>query len=74
VIGGVSDNFERPTGQDMFDAKSETEQNALFSGRGGAEKADLIREGMPISDLIERTDLALGGSSITEAPLSKLTA
>ena len=74
VIGGVSDNFERPSGQDIFDSKSEAEQNALFSGRGGAEKADLIREGMPISDLIERTDLALGGSSITEAPLSKLTA
>ena len=47
-------------------------QDALFEGRGGAEKAALIRGGLPLSALVSRQQMALGGTAITEAPLQDL--
>lgn len=74
VVDGVEQKYERPTGQEIFDAKSEEEQNALFDGRGGADKAQLIRDGMPLRDLVVEEPYALDGSQvlITEAPLAAL--
>lgn len=72
---GVKQRIERPTGQEIFESKSQAEQDALFAGRGGAEKAQLIRDGMPLSDLVKTESYAIGGSPvITEAPLASLTA
>lgn len=74
VVRGVRDAHPRPTGQELFDALTPAEQDALFAGRGGAAKADLIRSGRaPLSSLIERTPMAAGPAQITEAPLSALT-
>lgn len=76
VVAGVEQRYERPTGQEVFDSKSESEQDALFTGRGGADKAQLIRDGLPLRDLIVTEPYALDGGRvlITEAPLSSLTA
>ena len=72
VADGVQDLHARPTGQEIFDSKPENEQDALFEGRGGAEKAALIRGGLPLSALVSRQQMALGGTAITEAPLQDL--
>jgi len=76
VVAGVEERYQRPTGQEIFDSKSKAEQDALFDGRGGAEKAQLIRDGMPLEDLVVKEPYALDGGrvAITEAPLSSLTA
>lgn len=68
-----SEQFLRPTGRQIFDGKSPKEQAALFQGRGGAEKARLIREGeISLDDLVVPYTQATGLSGITEAPLSAL--
>jgi len=45
-----------PTGQQRFDALTTDQQNALFQGRGGADKAELIRTGkVPLEALIRES-------------------
>lgn len=76
VVADVADRHERPTGTDLFDAMSTEEQDAMFEGRGGAAKADLIRNGdATLGDLIshDRQDLAGRPPILTETSLSKLT-
>lgn len=45
-----------PTGQQRFDALTTQQQDALFHGRGGADKANLIRTGqVPLEALIRKS-------------------
>jgi hypothetical protein len=44
VLRGIPEQMQRPTGQELFDGLSPAEQDALFAGTGGAEKAALVRE------------------------------
>lgn len=73
VVKGVRERVLRPTGQEIFDSLSREQQDVLFAGRGGAEKADLVRAGqVELDGLITRQRLALGGEVITETPLATL--
>ncbi len=73
VIKGVRERYFRPTGQEMFDRMTPAEQDALFHGRGGAEKAELLRSGeITLDDLLTRQPMAEGGAVITETPMSAL--
>lgn len=73
VIRHVPDNVRRPTGRQLFDSMSREQQDALFHGRGGAQKAELIRSGaVPLEALIERDPMTHRPDQFTEAPLSAL--
>jgi hypothetical protein len=73
VVRGVRERIIRPTGREIFDAYSHAEQAALFHGRGGAEKAELIRSGaVPFDALIQRDEMAVTSDQFTEAPLAAL--
>lgn len=73
VVRGVRERIRRPTGREHFDALSHEEQDALFHGRGGAEKAELIRAGaVPFDALIQREHMEATPDEFTEAPLSRL--
>lgn len=73
VVIGVRDVHRRPTGQTIFDALSREQQAALFAGRGGDEKADLIRSGaVPLAALVNDQVQAVGPPTFTEASLSAL--
>ena len=72
VIRGVRDLHPRPTGEEIFDSLTAEQQDALFAGRGGAEKARLIRSGTPLSALITRSTMAAQADQITETPLAAL--
>jgi hypothetical protein len=73
VLAGVPERFRRPTGEEIFGAMSTTEQDALFRGRGGAEKAELIRSGsVPLSALVKREPQAATADQFTEASLADL--
>ena len=73
VVQGVRERITRPTGRDIFDAKSPAAQAALFHGRGGAEKAELLRSGaVPFSALVCNQAQAVGPPTFTEAPLAAL--
>lgn len=73
VVEGVPDRVRRPTGSQVFDRMSVTEQNALFAGRGGEEKAELIRSGaVDLADLVRRQRQDFGQPLITETPLEAL--
>lgn len=74
VVKDVPDRFPRPTGQQIFDRMTPAEQDALFAGRGGADKAELVRSGaIPLSDLATVQHTHNSGRWITETPLSALT-
>lgn len=73
VVRGVAENVGRPTGTQIFDEMSTDEQDALFSGRGGAAKADLIRSGdVALADLIQTVPQASRPDQLVEAPLAAL--
>lgn len=75
VVRGVRERVRRPTGREYFDALTPAQQAALFHGRGGAEKADLIRTGaVPFEALVERTEQAVTPDQFTEASLAALRA
>lgn len=68
------DEVTRESGQDRFEAMSTEQQDSLFSGRGGAEKADLIRSGAAaLSDLVTVAHGADPTTSLTERSLESLT-
>lgn len=75
IVAGVQDRFRPPTGQELFDGLTPAAQDALFYGRGGAAKADLIRSGdVPLSALITRAPRGPDRPDvITETPLAALT-
>lgn len=73
VVKGVRERVWRPTGRQSFDAMTPEEQAALFHGRGGAEKAELLRSGaVPFAALVCNQDQAVGPPTFTEAPMSAL--
>lgn len=77
VIRGVNDDdWGRPTGEEMFQRMSTAEQDRMFYGHGGAEKARLLRSGeIKLKDLVKEERTSLGGRRIiTETPLKDLTA
>jgi hypothetical protein len=73
VVRNLPDRFPRPTGQQIFDRMTPAEQDALFAGRGGADKAELIRSGAtPLADLATVQETHNSGRWITETPLAAL--
>lgn len=83
VVDGAPDRIERPTGRELFEQMTPAEQNRLFAGRGGAEKAELLRTGkVDFEDLYSETRFSLPGSTggranradviVTEASLAEL--
>lgn len=73
VVRGRSERFRRPTGQEIFDAMSTAEQDNLFRGRGGVEKAELIRSGaVPLEALGKRSSQVATADQFTEASLADL--
>lgn len=76
VVRGVRERIRRPTGKELFDRLSTEEQNRLFAGRGGADKAELVRSGaVDVSELVSVDRQALDGRAgiLTETALEKLT-
>ena len=75
VVRGVPDRYRRPTGREHFDALTPEGQAALFHGRGGEEKAALIRSGaVPLEALVKREPQVVTPDQFTEAPLGDLRA
>lgn len=72
VVRDVKERVHRPTGEQQFRSLTEPQQDALFAGRGGAEKAQLIRDGLPFSALITHEHEHLGDDTFTETPLDAL--
>lgn len=73
VVDGAPDRVRRPTGAEIFDDMTDAEQDDLFAGRGGADKADLIRSGaVDLADLVRRQPQDFGQPLITETPLEAL--
>lgn len=74
VVDGLEDSFPRITGEERFDAMSSDEQDALFDGRGGADKADLLRSGtVTLDDLVSRQNHPDWATEIFETSLTDLT-
>lgn len=69
VLSGVRERVPRPTGQDTFNALTPDEQNARF----GEEKAELIRGGTPLSDLVAHSHMETEQNWITEKPLDAVS-
>ena len=73
VVRDAPERVRYPTGRRMFDDLGPAGQDALFGGRGGAAKADLIRSGaVPFEALISTDPLASGGEWITESSVKEL--
>jgi hypothetical protein len=73
VIRGVRDRVERPTGEQIWHRMTPAAQDTIFSNRGGAQKADLIRSGaVSLPDLVAPSPMASIADEITEAPLAAL--
>jgi hypothetical protein len=72
VVRGVRDRVERPTGEQVWHQMTPAAQDAVFSNRGGAQKADLVRAGRPLSDLVAPSPMATMPDEITETPLAAL--
>jgi hypothetical protein len=73
VVRGVPERYRRPTGREHFDSLPRDAQAALFHGRGGEEKADLIRTGaVPLSALVTRNRQAVAPDHFTETPMGAL--
>lgn len=73
VVEGAPDEIRRPSGPELFHRMSKAEQNALFAGRGGEAKAELVRSGeIELHDLITRNDQRSRQTVITETPLEAL--
>lgn len=73
VVRGVRDRYIRPTGEEIFRAMSPKQQAELFRGRGGEEKAELLRSGaVPFAALVAHQEQAVGPATFTEASLKAL--
>lgn len=53
---GVDDVHWLPDGRDLWNNMTTDQQNALFAGRGGADKAQLLRDGDVTFDALIRQD------------------
>jgi hypothetical protein len=66
VVAGVSNAFPRPTGLEIFAAKSEDEQNEML----GPEAASRVRSGeMALADLAGHSHLETQDDFLTQAPI-----
>lgn len=66
IVRGVRETVQRPTGEQMWEAMSRSEQDRFFIGRGGADKAELIRTGaVALAALVARSR----DGQITERPV-----
>jgi hypothetical protein len=78
VVLHVNDqDWGRPRGHEIFAAKTPAEQDATFHGRGGAAKAQLIRDGrIDFADLAQIATERLGQTNVAlaETPLVALQA
>ncbi|MFT4034680.1 MAG: hypothetical protein QM679_03780 [Patulibacter sp.] len=66
-----------PTGRQIFDSLTETEQDNLFKHRGGATKAQLLRDGtITLNDLlqIDETRAGVTDYTVSETPTAVLIA
>lgn len=75
VVDGVAEVLRRPTGRQLFDAKTPAAQDELFAGRGGHAKAELVRSGaVDLADLVSVDRQVLPGrpAVITEPGLDRL--
>lgn len=74
VRGGRHErHWSRSTGQEIFDSKTPAEQDALFHGRGGHAKAQLIRSGdVKLEDLVQDVPMRTVPDEIAETPLAAL--
>ncbi len=70
VIDGILERVARPTGLDTFNALTPDAQNARF----GPDKAELIRNGAPLSDLVAHSHMETEENWITERPLDAVPA
>lgn len=70
VVGGLPNVFPRPTGAEIFAAKSEDEQNEML----GPEAAERVRQGdVSLADLVAQSHLASDQDDwITQRPVSAL--
>lgn len=74
-VARVEQRYRRPSGREIFDAMTPEEQARLFAGRGGAEKADLVRSGaVPFDALVKRERQEVTPDQFTEASLDDLRA
>lgn len=75
VVRGVPQTYRRPTGREVFDTLSPKAQAALFHGRGGEEKADLVRSGaVPLAALVRHEPMRVTPDQYTETSLADLRA
>jgi len=78
VVHGVNDrSWSHPTGEELFHEMADAAQNRVFAGRGGAAKAQLLRDGdINFSDLAQVVTERLGHTPIalSETPLADLQA
>jgi hypothetical protein len=73
VVGRVRERFRRPTGAELWTQLTPDQQDALFEGTGGKDKADLIRSGEArLEDLITPQPMVTVPDEITETPLAAL--
>lgn len=75
VVDGVRETIRRPTGRELFDRMAPAQQDGLFAGRGGKDKAELVRSGaVDLDDLVSHERQVLDGrpAIITETPLARL--
>lgn len=74
VVRGVTETIRRPSGAERFAELTVDEQDALFAGRGGATKADLIRSGdITLEDLVTVETHPDWPATIVETRLRHLT-
>lgn len=75
AVVGVRDRVRRPTGREAFFSLTGREQAELFRGRGGEEKAKLVRQGLvPFAALISRQPMKAAPDEITERTFADLAA
>jgi hypothetical protein len=73
IVEGVKERAKRPDGRTMFDSMTPAQQDRLFAGRGGSEKADLLRSGaVSLDDLVTRVEARDFGRTMYETPLHQL--
>lgn len=75
VVGGVPDLVRPTVGSALFDSLDEAEQDALCEGRGGADKADLLRSGaVSLRDCVSVQHHPEWGAEVYETPFAQLKA
>lgn len=73
VLLDVPDRATRLAGMDLFAEMSRDRQDRLFAGRGGAEKAELLRNGdIDLDDLVATHRHPQWDDTVTETPLADL--